>query len=585
MQRKILLSYVIIILLAIGISATTFWNTGYRYVTEDNNQQYMRQADLIADTFALIKFNSDNDFTTFAQTYSDKYNVRITIIKKDGSVLIDSNFQGQMDNHSDREEVVEAMDGKKVSLIRYSDTLEEKYLYSAFPIEQDFFSGILRVAIPLSEISEFNMSIKISIISAIFVCIIIAVLAAFFFTELIYKPVEEITEAAEHISEGDYDVKIYTDDKSHIARLVLAFNTMSDNLSDTVHNLTQRKTELEAILGSMAGGVIALNDENDILFFNQSLIDIMNIGDDDQDIKGSSVYRIIRNVTVFDVIDDVRKKNLKVNLKGKGPRHQQIISITGTPLVTYEAESFGVLLIIEDITQIRKLENVRSDFVSNVTHELKTPLTSIKGFIETLRYGNVEDKAVANKFLDIIDIEVERLYRLIEDILLLSEIETKVDREAVLCDVNRIANEVIELLEGNVSERTEFLYEPQAYIRPYYCNPDRMKELFINLIDNAIKYTEDGTIHVICKEEKQNLVIIVKDTGRGIPKDHLSRIFERFYRVDRGRSRNVGGTGLGLSIVKHIVQLYDGNIEVRSEVNKGSEFKITLPYTETRNPL
>lgn len=580
MQKKILLSYIIIILLAIGISATTFWNTGYKYIEDENNEHYIRQAELIADAFELTKFDFANDFSAFTKSYGEKYSKRITVIDLDGEVLSDSEAEDQLENHGDREEVLDALRGKKTSVTRYSKTLGIDYFYYAIPVASESFTGVLRVATPFHEISNFNNSVKYSIIRAIIVCVIIAFLAAFLFTELIYKPIEEITEAAEHISDGDYNIKIYKKGKSHIARLASAFNTMSSNLNDTIRNLTQRKTELEAILGSMAGGVIALNDNDEILFFNKSFIDIMALEDKKESMKGSSIYSVVRNIIIYNAMDKVRNKNKKIKLEGTGTKKNQTISITGTPLVAGSRELFGVLLIVEDITQIKKLENVRTDFVSNVTHELKTPLTSIKGFIETLRYGKVEEKEVANKFLDIIDIEVERLSRLIEDILLLSEIESRDERETVLCDINKVATDVLELLEYKTSDndKVKIVYEAPSYIRPFSGNPDRIKELFINLIDNAIKYTEEGVIKVVCKEKDDNLFILVKDSGIGIPKKDLPRIFERFYRVEKGRSRKMGGTGLGLSIVKHIVQLYDGNIEVKSSIGKGTEFKIVLPY-------
>lgn len=585
MQKKILLSYIIIILLAIGISATTFWNTGYKHIENENSEHYIKQAELIAEAFELTQFNTDNDFSNFTKNFGEKYSTRITVIDSDGEVLSDSETREELENHSDREEVMEALSGEKTSIIRHSETLGLDYFYYAIPVSNDSFSGVLRIATPLHEISNFNDSVKYSIIRAIIVCIIIASLAAFLFTELIYKPIEEITEAAEHISNGDYSIKIYKKGKSHIARLASAFNTMSSNLNDTIHNLTQRKTELEAILGSMAGGVIALNDNDEILFFNKSFINIMALEDKKESMKGSSIYSIVRNVTIYNTMDKVRDKNKKVKLEGAGTKKNQTISVTGTLLVAGSRELFGVLLIVEDITQIKKLENVRSDFVSNVTHELKTPLTSIKGFIETLRYGKVEKKEVANKFLDIIDIEVERLSRLIEDILLLSEIESRDERETILCDINKVATDVLELLEHKISDndKVKIVYEAPSYIKPFSGNPDRIKELFINLIDNAIKYTEEGTIKVACKEQDENLFILVKDSGVGIPKKDLPRIFERFYRVDKGRSRKMGGTGLGLSIVKHIVQLYDGNIEVESSLDKGTEFRITLPYKRQKS--
>lgn len=229
------------------------------------------------------------------------------------------------------------------------------------------------------------------------------------------------------------------------------------------------------------------------------------------------------------------------------------------------------------ITKVRKLENMRSDFVSNVTHELKTPLTSIRGFIDTLKNGAIKDEVVAHKFLDIIDVEAERLYSLIQDILLLSEIESAKDQEVMLCRVDKIIGEVVELLNQKVHKNVILIYEPEP-VKLYSCNPDRMKQLIINLVDNAIKYTEEGTIKVECRVENNKLLIRVSDTGIGMAREHLERIFERFYRVDKGRGRKQGGTGLGLSIVKHIVELYNGNIRVDSKENAGTAFEIHFPY-------
>ena len=227
---------------------------------------------------------------------------------------------------------------------------------------------------------------------------------------------------------------------------------------------------------------------------------------------------------------------------------------------------------------MKKLENMRSDFVSNVTHELKTPLTSIRGFIETLKNGAIKNEALALRFLDIIDIEAERLFELIKDILILSEIESKVQKEVIPCNINDVIAQTIDLLSGKISPSVTIIFNKKPLENEFYCNPDRMKQLFINLLDNAIMYTEKGTIEVSVIEYSTELEIHIRDTGIGMEEEHLERIFERFYRVDRGRSRKVGGTGLGLSIVKHIVELYNGRIKVRSKTLEGTEFIINLPY-------
>ena len=230
------------------------------------------------------------------------------------------------------------------------------------------------------------------------------------------------------------------------------------------------------------------------------------------------------------------------------------------------------------VQAMKKVENMRREFVSNVTHELKTPLTSIRGFVETLKDGAIEDPKMAHRFLDIIDIETERLSHLISDTLLLSEIESKQDTNREPCDVNAVITEVVELLQPKVREHVRLIFQPDPTLKPYNCNRDRLKQLLINLVDNGLKATEFGAVTVRCRTMGNELVLEISDTGIGMEEEQLERIFERFYRVDKGRSKAQGGTGLGLSIVKHIVELYHGTVHVTSKPGVGTEFTVKLPY-------
>lgn len=576
MQKKLFLSYFVIILLAMGISVLAFWSKGYTYIYKQSQDYYLTQAKLVADIFTQEDFNDSADYHAFVRKYADKYNFRITIVDSNGQVYADSITDAPLENHASREEIVQALQGKSVTVNRFSKTTGQQYSYSAVPVTNGTFSGVLRVSLPLSEIKSLNYGLVRSIIYAIIFCFVIAILAAFLFMELLSKPIIEVTKAAVRISEGELGTKIYTREKNQIGRLAGAFNIMSANLKENIENLTHRNTELEAMLSSMTAGVITINGLNEILLYNKAFLDITNMGN--RNIKGQQLYNIFRNAAVFDAIDHVRENNTSVTKEGtilKEGYHS--IRVTAAPLSGDGAKRFGVLLIIDDITQIKKLESMRSDFVSNVTHELKTPLTSIRGFIDTLKNGAIKDETVANRFLDIIDIEAERLYNLIQDILLLSEIESKRDSEMNACDINNTASEVLALLVPKLPDNVELIFNPEP-VRAYYCNPDRIKQLLINLLDNAMKYTEKGSITLDCREEDNKLLIRVKDTGIGIEEEHLDRIFERFYRVDKGRSRKQGGTGLGLSIVKHIAELYNGSIQVESKVGVGTVFTIYLPY-------
>lgn len=577
MQKKLLISFVAIIFIAIGISIASFWTRGYQFIDKQSQDFHLTQAKLIGDIFTKEYFDSKEDYHSFVKEYGEKYQVRITIIDRYGEVYADSSTTGQLENHKNREEIIGALKGKSVTVNRYSKTMKKDYSYSAVPVSNGEFNGVLRVSLPLSALSKFDNELYRATIYAIIICFIIATFAAFIFTNVLSKPIDEVTKAAVRISEGNYNTKIYTREKYQIGKLAGAFNTMTTNLKETVESLTQRNIELEAMLTSMTGGVVAIDDSNEIIFFNKAFIDIIN--PINNNIKGQSLYNVLRNVAIFEAVDQVRKTNSSITMEGTLlSGNNKNIRITATPLGREDKKWFGVLIIIEDVTQIKKLERMRSDFVSNVTHELKTPLTSIRGFIDTLKNGAIKDEMVANKFIDIIDIEAERLSSLIQDILLLSEIESKNDYDTEPVDINQSALSVIDLLEPKLTDKIEIIFEPQANLKPFTCNPGRMKQLLINLLDNAIKYTEEGTVTLICKEELGNLMIKVRDTGIGMEKEQLSRIFERFYRVDKGRARKQGGTGLGLSIVKHIVELYNGTIHVESQLGEGTEFVILLPY-------
>jgi two-component system, OmpR family, phosphate regulon sensor histidine kinase PhoR len=578
MQKKLYISYLITIVLALGITGILFWFETSDYLYNLSKERYLTQAEMVGDMFMLNTFNTAQDYEDFVDKYEEKYNCRITIIDQEGNVVADSETDGKQENHKSREEVIGALKGESISVTRYSQTMKREYSYSAVPIHTDNFDGVIRISLPFSTLQGLYDKLADSLLITVVLCVGLAMAAAAIFTKLLTKPINEVAKAAERISDGDYNIKIYTRDKSVVGKLARAFNIMAVNLKSNISNLTQRNAELEAMLSSMEAGVVAIDDSSDILFYNRSFEKICN--NSKSIASGQSLFTLFRNAAVFDAIDEVKEMKSSVmkegSISGQGLRY---IRVTGTPLGLDGEKSFGILLIIEDITQLKKLENMRRDFVSNVTHELKTPLTSIRGFIDTLKSGAMKEEAVANRFLDIIDIEAERLFSLIQDILILQEIESKREFERVPSDLNECVNAVIELLHPEIQDSPiQIIFEPQPYLKPFYCNPDRMKQLLINLLDNAIKYTEEGTITVSLKEEENDLLLSVKDTGIGIEKEYLARIFERFYRVDKGRSRKQGGTGLGLSIVKHIVELYNGNIQVNSTLGVGTEFIITLPY-------
>lgn len=581
MQKKLMATYILIISLTIIIAILFSWNKGNKYFRDTIRKDTETKGQLLEDILTNEAEKDSLDFQAFADEYSSKSKVRITIIDMEGTVVADSDEDHLvMDNHAYRNEVSSAIKGEIASNIRYSDTIGAYYLYTALPIEIKGFSGVLRLSVPLIDIQNIAIDMIKYVVYGILIGAIVSVIIAYIVTKRFMEPLKQLTRAAIKISEGNYDDKIYIRNNDETGKLAEAFNDMTVKLSLNMWKLEKRNLEFESVLSSMINGVVAVDEQYKVFLYNSKLNKILDI---DEDLVGKSIYEVIRNTTIFNVLERSIEQNEYIvdETVIKIGKEDKTIRVYANPIFAPKRASIktmGTLLVIRDITDMKKLETMRSDFVSNVTHELNTPLTSIRGFVDTLKNGAIKDEKVATRFLDIIDIETERLSLLIQDILSLSAIENMEDeKNSSENNMGNITNEVIEILSpklGSKDIRIDISIKDNI---TYNCNRNRIKQLIINLMDNAIKYTEKGQIQIICDETEEEIIIEVTDTGIGIEKQHIPRLFERFYRVDKGRSRNMGGTGLGLSIVKHIVGLYKGKIEVESKIEKGTTFKIILP--------
>lgn len=581
MQKKLLGTYILIIIITITISVVFSWNKINDYFLERAEKESKIQANLLLDLIEKDQ-NVIYNFQEFVTEYSSKTSSRLTIIDEDGIVLADSEKDyREMENHAYREEVASAIKGKPTTSLRYSNTMGMYYYYHAVPLNINDINGVLRVSIPVKEVENITLIMIGIIVFGTIIGSIIAFIIAYFFTKKLMAPIDDLTNAAMNIADGDYDNKIYVRQKDQIGQLADAFNKMNFNLRLNLWNLEQKNAQLESVITSMSSGLIAIDIDYKIVLYNDKFIDILDL--EKKDLKTMLFYELTRNLEVIEVIEKSieQQEYILEETKIYDGNEEKIIRISANPIKSRENKNkiLGTVIMLEDITQIRKLENMRKDFVSNVTHELKTPLTSIKGFVETLKNGAIKED-VATRFLDIIDIEVDRLTNLIQDILSLSEIESIIgDVNTSQYNINEIITEVIEILKPEITDKgLDINLKIEHELESFNCNKDRIKQLLINIIDNSIKYTDEGSITIGCKKEHKNLVISVEDTGIGIKKEHLDRVFERFYRVDKGRSRKMGGTGLGLSIVKHIVELYNGTIDINSVEKVGTTIKIKLPY-------
>lgn len=387
--------------------------------------------------------------------------------------------------------------------------------------------------------------------------------------EKIMEPIGEMKEATSRIAYGELNSRVTIKENGDLSEIINNFNSMADRLESTIVDTLDKQNQLEAILTSMNSGVIATDNKKKIIIFNPYAKKLFGIFGD---VIGKNLNDVMKGIDLKELMT-VKQDFTELNL---GAYDQTTIRYKTAVLMSDNKDSSGYVTVLQDVSDLKKLEQIRSQFVANVSHELKTPLTSIKGFSETLRF--VEDEKTKNKFLDIIDQEAERLRRLIEDILSLSAIENQKSLAVEIVNASEVVKETCSLLELSASEKNiDFALIIKG--DPLFIgDSDKFKQMIINLVDNAIKYTDqNGKVKVRLEEQKEYMTMTVSDTGTGIPAEHIPRLFERFYRVDKSRDRAKGGTGLGLAIVKHIVLGFGGTIEVFSEEGKGTSFTVKIP--------
>ncbi len=515
-------------------------------------------------------------------------NARITVIDASGKVLADTESNAaDMDNHLNRQEVKEAIEAGLGLSKRYSDTLKVNFQYAAIPIHKDgTLVGILRLSKPLYEIQKMTQRMYLNVLIAVLAGALIASFLGYKISENITMPIKEITYTATRIARGQLDKRINLKTDDEIAILADAINHMASTLSESIGSLQDKNAKLEAFMSSVVNGIIAIDSNERILFINPIAARMLNI--QEKDVTGKHFLQAVRNNQIDNYLKEIIKQNrfFDVEIVLDYPA-EKILKLYTNPIKYVDrGDLAGIIITIQDITELRKLERMRTEFVANVSHELKTPLTSIKGFVETLKSGALEDKEDSLRFLNIIEDEAERLYRLISDILSLSELEHRKHRGVPeRIDVRHTVQEVISILKSQADKKgIQLETDLQESIDSLYGDPDRFKQMLINLVDNAVKYTPDrGKVNVEAYQHvnettgEKRIIIDVIDNGIGIAKEHVPRLFERFYRIDKARSRRVGGTGLGLAIVKHIVLSFDGEIEVESEVGKGTRFTVSIP--------
>ncbi len=506
---------------------------------------------------------------------------RITVILESGRVIGDSlEDPAKMSDHSDRPEVREALLGKAGKAIRFSPTLKQRMIYLALPVEKDGkVRAIVRAAASLQSIQQAVRSIYLRFFLAGLIIAFISGLISYGLSRGVSRPLEDLKRGAQLFARGNLGHHLSEAGSEEFAELAEAMNQMAEELDRKINELSSQRNEQEAILSSMIEGVIAVDSRGNLISVNHAGAKMLGISIEQS--KGRSIEEAIRNPALQNLIHrTLRDPGPVVGEMVLEKEGEKFIQAHGAIISDEQDHCIGAVVVLNDITRLKQMEKMRKEFVANVSHELKTPISVIRGSVETLLEGALTSPADAERFLKMIQSHSERLNAIVEDLLLLARIEQEDEKVGIKLEESRlkeILESAIQFLKPVATEknlRIELICPENLIAR---LNPEMLEQAVINLLDNAVKYSDAGKqVRVSAEAREKQIVVTVEDQGWGIEKEHLDRIFERFYRVDKSRSRKLGGTGLGLAIVKHIAQAHQGWVSVESEPGKGSKFQIFI---------
>jgi len=580
--KRLTASYLFVVavtLLFIGIFLTPRLR---RVFLSQIEQSLAAQGTLIAQDLAprVAGATLQNNLETQALQYGRQMGYRVTIIRADGLVVGDSERTPeelrQMDNHLRRPEVQAALQSGVGQSIRHSATLDENMLYVAVPVHGG--AGILRVALPLVEVHRRLMQFQKDLLKAGAAALVVALGVALISVRRISQPLRELVALAGRIGSGQKEAIPSLDSRDEFGRLARAFGEMADRVEEKVEELSRERTQLTAILSSLIEGVIALDDQGRLLFLNPAAEQFFGVSS--SDVKGRTFLEGLRQSPLNGVLSQalLQKRPITQEINVHSPV-ERTLSVHAMP-VNYGENQTGVLAALHDITELRKLENVRREFVANVSHELKTPLTSIKGYVETLLEGAIDDPKHNRAFLQTIHEHTNNLGQMIDDVLNLSTIEAqRVSYRFESVAVNEVVERIVNALEPMAkTKKVSISAEWPERLPKVRADREKLAQIVMNLLDNAIKFNKaGGKVRITAEPYGKELRLRVEDTGRGISPEDLPRIFERFFRGNKDRSHEIPGTGLGLAIVKHLTEAHQGTVTAQSVLGQGSTFQVTLP--------
>lgn len=579
LNRKLLygLSFIIIFILIIlgvilGQTFKSFYLTSY-------DQRIERETNLLATLFESNTPITKNITNEMMNKIAKDLNIELYVFDDNGNQIANSSNETTELNLSKKTltTYINSID-KVTGPVKFNEKESGAKFFGKKLVDRNGDTKYILVDYSIKSIKEVYRSIWVLLISLLGFVLMTLIILVVRYSHQFSKPIEDITQVAIELSKGNYKARTYTESNEMTTMLSQAMNVLAKNLQEITMQQEMQQDRLNTLIHNIGSGVVLINSRGHVNLINKTFKETFYV--DASNFMGELYYDAFKHKEIIEIVEEIFLREVKVRKQIILPLsiERKHFEIYGAPIIGINHEWKGIVLVFHDISELKKLEQVRKDFFANVSHELKTPITSIKGFTETLLDGAMENEELCKNFLNIILTESERMQSLIQDLLDLSKIEQqnfKLDRSNV--SVQKIIEDVIQMIIQKAEEKN---IEFKTYIKsPLIVNADklRLKQVFINLMDNAIHYTPaGGKVFITASETNDQVTVRVNDTGVGIGKEDISRIFERFYRVDKARSRNSGGTGLGLAIVKHLVEAHKGKVNVESKLGQGTSFIVTL---------
>ncbi|MDZ5605822.1 ATP-binding protein [Bacillus pseudomycoides] len=571
-------SLIILILVGLGVLLETVFENYYiDHAKERTVKETRYVASLVEAEGVDHVLKSPNIF----QKLEEQVPVSVTFADEAKKVKYSKGKQSVF-NQATIEELSSETAKQKNRVITKETNDKNVFYHAVFVQDTDGKQGYILIKSTIAPLKDVHQKTwGLLIIGFVIACLVVVFLGVKITGQYI-RPIESVTKVAIELAKGNYKARAYENHSDETGMLSKAINILARNLQEMTLEQEMQQDRLHTLIENMGSGMILIDSRGYISLVNRSYKEIFHVTDEEY--LDRLYYEAFLHAEIIELVEEIFMTEVKVRKQMLLPLgiERKHFEVYGAPIIGTNHEWKGIVLVFHDITELKKLEQMRKDFLANVSHELKTPITSIKGFSETLLDGAMENQQFCEHFLHIILKESERMQGLIEDLLDLSKIEQqgfKLNMGTV--DMKELLGEIKMVLENKSQDKEIFLQVDVLRHVSVIGDPSRLKQIFINLVNNAIVYTPaGGTVSVKLLEDEHNAYIKVSDTGIGISKEEIPRIFERFYRVDKARSRNTGGTGLGLSIVKHLVEAHQGTITVDSTVGEGTTFTVALPKAD-----